>query len=137
MNSRTTLIANTSKCPNTSISITFEIEDLKKLILKTSADLAEADKERHEEFKQYEMQKEFEKQEKLKTMDEDHRKKYEEELKKQREKHNKHEAVHHPGNKAQLEEVWEKQDHMEAADFDPKTFFMLHGMYASACASSE
>lgn len=30
---------------------TFEIEDLKKLILKTSQDLAEADKQRREEFK--------------------------------------------------------------------------------------
>lgn len=25
--------------------------------------------------------------------------------------------------------VWEKQDHMEAADFDPKTFFMMHGKW--------
>ena len=30
---------------------TFEIEDLKKLILKTSRDLAEADKARREDFK--------------------------------------------------------------------------------------
>lgn len=30
---------------------TFEIEDLKKLILKTSQDLAEADKQRRDEFK--------------------------------------------------------------------------------------
>lgn len=107
---------------------TFEIEDLKKLILKTSQDLAEADQERHEEFKQYEMQKEFEKQEKLRSMDATHRKQYEEELKKQHELHDKHEKVHHPGSRAQLEEVFEKQDHMDPADFDPKTFFMMHGM---------
>lgn len=25
--------------------------------------------------------------------------------------------------------VWEKQDHMDAADFDPKTFFMMHGKW--------
>lgn len=37
-------------------------------------------------------------------MDEEHRKQYEEELKRQQSKHNKHEKVHHPGNKAQLEE---------------------------------
>lgn len=37
---------------------TFEIEDLRKLILKTSSDLAEADRQRREEFKHYEMQKE-------------------------------------------------------------------------------
>lgn len=105
---------------------TFEIEDLKKLILKTSQDLSENDRRRREEFKQYELQKEFEKQEKLRELDEEHRKKYEEELKKQQEKHDKHEKIHHPGNKAQLEEVWEKQDHMDGQDFDPKTFFMLH-----------
>lgn len=131
---------------------TFEIEDLKKLIQKTSEDLAEADKKRRVDFKvrhislsiqqlsshinsltkighsqEYEMQKEFEKQEKLRAMDEEHRKQYEEELKKQHQKHNQHDPIHHPGNKAQLEEVWEKQDHMDPADFDPKTFFMMHG----------
>lgn len=79
-------------------------------------------------MKEYELQKEFEKQEKLKALDEEHRKKYEEELKQQEEKHNKHEAVHHPMNKAQLEEVWEKQDHMEGAPMDYKTFFEMHGM---------
>lgn len=79
-------------------------------------------------MQQYELQKEFEKQETLRTLDDDHRKKYEEELKSQHVKHNDHEKVHHPGNKAQLEEVWEKQDHMDA-DFDPKTFFMLHGSF--------
>jgi hypothetical protein len=72
------------------------------------------------------MQKEFEKQEKIKQLDEENRKKYEQELKTQHEQHNKHDKVHHPGNKAQLEEVWEKQDHMEGEDFNPKTFFMLH-----------
>ena len=41
------------------------------------------------------------------------------------EKHKKHEKLHQPGHKAQLEEVWEEQDQMQQ-DFDPKTFFMLH-----------
>ncbi|XP_026477023.1 nucleobindin-2-like isoform X1 [Ctenocephalides felis] len=107
---------------------TFEVEDLKKLILKTTADLAEADKKRRQEFKEYEMQKEFEKQEKLKSLDEEHRKEYEKELKDQEEKHKKHEPLHHPGSKQQLEEVWEKQDHMENQNFDPRTFFMLHDL---------
>lgn len=105
---------------------TFEIEDLRKLIVKTGEDLAEADRRRREEFKEYELQKEFEKQEKLRAMDEEHRKKYEEEVKAMTEKHNKHERVHHPGSKDQLEEVWEKQDHMAPEDFDPKKFFMMH-----------
>ncbi|XP_050074201.1 nucleobindin-2 [Anopheles maculipalpis] len=107
---------------------TFEIDDLKKLILKTSQDLMENDRRRREEFKQYELQKEFEKQEKLRNLDEEHRKAYEEELKRQQAKHDNHEKIHHPGNKAQLEEVWEKQDHMDGQDFDPKTFFMLHDL---------
>lgn len=107
---------------------TFEIEDLKKLILKTSADLTEADRRRREDFKEYELQKEFEKQEKLQALDEEHRKQYEKELKEKQEKHDKHEKVHHPGNKAQLEEVWEKQDHMDPQDFNPQTFFMMHDL---------
>ncbi|XP_055622756.1 nucleobindin-2 [Toxorhynchites rutilus septentrionalis] len=105
---------------------TFEIEDLKKLILKTSQDLSENDRRRREEFKQYELQKEFEKQEQMRHMDEEHRKKFEEDLKNKQDKHDKHEKIHHPGNKAHLEEVWEKQDHMDNQEFDPKTFFMLH-----------
>lgn len=60
---------------------TFEIEDLKKLIAKTTEDLAEADKKRREEFKEYEMQKEFEKQQKLNTTTGDERAKLEKELK--------------------------------------------------------
>lgn len=105
---------------------TFEIEDLKKLIVKTGEDLAEADRRRREEFKEYELQKEFEKQEKLRNMSSGERKQFEEDLKRMTEKHNKHEKVHHPGSKDQLEEVWEKQDHMDAQDFDPKKFFMMH-----------
>ncbi|KAG5675506.1 hypothetical protein PVAND_005402 [Polypedilum vanderplanki] len=105
---------------------TFEVEDLRKLIIKTGEDLAEADRRRREEFKEYELQKEFEKQEKLRAMDEEHRKKYEQEVKEMTEKHNKHAPIHHPGSKDQLEEVWEKQDHMEPEDFDPKKFFMMH-----------
>lgn len=116
------------------------------MIIKTGEDLAEADRRRREEFKEYELQKEFEKQEKLREMDEEHRKKYEEELKQMEQKHNKHEKVHHPGSKDQLEEgeffklqilisriiinlfflVWERQDHMDPNDFDPKKFFMMH-----------
>ncbi|XP_065358855.1 nucleobindin-2 [Calliphora vicina] len=105
---------------------TFEIEDLKKLIKKTAEDLAEADRKRQAEFKEYEMQKEFEKEMVKKELDEQQRKKFEEEQKALEEKHKKHEKVHHPGNKAQLEEVWEKQDHMDKQDFDPHTFFMIH-----------
>lgn len=74
------------------------------MIIKTGEDLAEADRRRREEFKEYELQKEFEKQEKMREMDEEHRKKFEEEVKLATEKHNKHEKLHHPGSKDQLEE---------------------------------
>ncbi|XP_054275042.1 nucleobindin-2 isoform X2 [Macrosteles quadrilineatus] len=106
---------------------TFEIADLKKLIAKTSEDLAEADKKRRDEFKTYEMEKEFEKNQKLKELDEDKRKKYLEELEQQKLKHKQHDPLHHPGSKQQLEEVWEKQDHMEQ-EFDPKAFFFMHDL---------
>lgn len=105
---------------------TFEIQDLKRLIAKTTKDLAEADKMRRQEFKHHEMEKKLEEQEKLKKMDDMEKKKYEEELKSLKEKQKKHEPLHHPGSKQQLEEVWEKQDHMETEDFNPRTFFFLH-----------
>ncbi|XP_017090078.2 nucleobindin-2 [Drosophila bipectinata] len=105
---------------------TFEIEDLRKLIQKTSDDLAEADRKRRGEFKEYEMQKEFEREAQKKEMDEESRKKFEAEVNAKEQKHKDHEKLHHPGNKAQLEEVWEKQDHMDKNDFNPKTFFSIH-----------
>ncbi|XP_011315171.1 nucleobindin-2 isoform X2 [Fopius arisanus] len=109
-------------------SDTFEIEDLKKLIQKTNEDLAEADRKRKEEFKEYEMQKKFEEEQKMKVLNEEGKKKYADELQKMKEKHKKHQPLHEPGSKQQLEEVWEKQDHMEDQDFNPKTFFYMHDL---------
>ncbi|XP_014483577.1 PREDICTED: nucleobindin-2 isoform X2 [Dinoponera quadriceps] len=107
---------------------TFEIDDLKKLIAKTTQDLAEADKRRREEFKEYEMQKKFDEEQKMKGMKEEERKKFEEDLEAMKKKHREHQPLHHPGSKQQLEEVWEKQDHMENQEFNPKTFFYLHDL---------
>jgi len=107
---------------------TFEIEDLRKLILKTTADIAEADRRRRQEFKEYEMQKEFEKQEKLKTLDDEHKQQMLKDIEDKEMKHKQHEPLHHPGSKQQLEEVWEKQDHMDNQDFNPRTFFHLHDL---------
>ncbi|XP_050312454.1 nucleobindin-1 [Anthonomus grandis grandis] len=107
---------------------TFEIEDLKKLIAKTTHDLEVADKARKEEFKRYEMEKEYQKMEKLNHTDgQAEREALEKQFKEQEEKHKKHEKLHEPGHKAQLEEVWEEQDQMQQ-DFDPKTFFLLHDL---------
>ena len=33
------------------------------------------------------------------------------------------------GSKAQLEQVWEETDGLDANDFEPRTFFKLHGKY--------
>lgn len=60
---------------------TFEIEDLKKLISKTTADLAEVDKKRKEQFKQYELEKEYKKQDKLNHTNGSEREKLENEYK--------------------------------------------------------
>lgn len=106
---------------------TFEIDDLKKLIAKTTADLAEADKKRKEQFKQYELEKEYRKQDKLNHTSEEERHKLEMEYQEMEKKHKNHEKLHEPGHQAQLEEVWEEQDQMQQ-DFDPKTFFMLHDL---------
>ncbi|XKL63522.1 hypothetical protein PGB90_005886 [Kerria lacca] len=106
---------------------TFEISDLKKLIHKVAEDLEEADKKRKQMFKNYEMQKHFEREQKLQNMTEEERKKYlleEEEIKKREQEAKK--RVHHPGSKQQFEEVWEEQDHMNKNDFNPKTFFVMH-----------
>lgn len=106
---------------------TFEIEDLKRLIAKTTEDLAEADKKRRDEFKEYELQKEYEKMAKLNETTGEEREKLEKEFKALEDKHKKHVKLHTPGHKQQLEEVWEEQDHMQQ-DFNPKTFFMLHDL---------
>lgn len=107
---------------------TFEIEDLRKLILKTTADIAEADRKRRQEFKEYEMQKEFEKQETLKSLDDEHKQQVLKDMEDKEKKHKQHEPLHHPGSKQQLEEVWEKQDHMDNQEFNPRTFFHLHDL---------
>ncbi|GAB6028605.1 Nucleobindin-1 [Chamberlinius hualienensis] len=107
---------------------TFEIEDLTKLIKKTTEDLEESNRQRRKEFKEYEMEKEWERRDKLKQMDEEHRKQAEKEFDEQQKKQKDHPKVHHPGSKAQLEDVWEKEDHLPTEEFDPDTLFSLHDL---------
>jgi len=109
-------------------SPSFETEDLRKLIVQTTKDLEEMDRKRKEEFKEYEMQKEFEHETKLKSLDEENRKKEEKAWEESQKKHKQHPQMHHPGGKQQLEEVWEQQDHLSPDSFDPKTFFALHDL---------
>lgn len=72
---------------------TFEINDLKKLIHKVTSDLNEADKKRREEFKEYEMQKEFENNEKLKHLEGAEKEAFEKQLKDNETKHKQHDPV--------------------------------------------
>ncbi len=37
------------------------------------------------------------------------------------------------GSRDQLQEVWEESDGLRKDDFDPRTFFMLHGKYIHIC----
>ena len=77
----------------------------------------------------YEMEKRFEEEERLKHIEnEDERKKEQEKLKADKEAHKKHEKLPEPGHKEQLEDVWEKDDHMERDTFDPATFFAMHDL---------
>lgn len=56
----------------------------------------ELDRERKEEFKQYEMKKEHEIKERLAHMNESQRKIEAEHLKEMKEKHKQHPKIHHP-----------------------------------------
>ncbi|XP_053298530.1 nucleobindin-2a [Pleuronectes platessa] len=105
---------------------TFEVDDLDRLIKSATNDLENFDKDRHEEFKQYEMMKEHDRREHLKTLDEEERVKEEEHYEEMKKKHADHPKVNHPGSQNQLKEVWEDADGLDPEDFDPKTFFKLH-----------
>lgn len=59
-------------------------------------DLENYDKERHEEFKRYEMMKEHDRREHLKTLDDEERKKEEEHYEEMKKKHADHPKVNHP-----------------------------------------
>ncbi|KAK6294414.1 hypothetical protein J4Q44_G00352440 [Coregonus suidteri] len=105
---------------------TFEVEDLDRLIKSATNDLENYDKERHEEFKKYEMMKDHERSEHLKTLDDEGRKKEEEHYEEMKKKHADHPKVNHPGSQNQFKELWEEADGLDPEDFDPKTFFKLH-----------
>nr|XP_057932236.1 nucleobindin-2-like [Doryrhamphus excisus] len=104
----------------------FEPEDLNRLIQSATKDLENFDKERHDEFKRYEMMKEHERREKLKMMNEEERKKEEQHFNDMKKKHADHVKVNHPGSEDQLKEVWQEADGLDPDDFNPKTFFKMH-----------
>ncbi|XP_068452708.1 nucleobindin-2-like [Clinocottus analis] len=105
---------------------TFEVEDLNRLIQSATKDLEHFDKDHHEEFKRYEMQKAHERKVRLSGMTEEQRKAEEQHYEEMRKKHADHPKLNHPGSKDQLKEVWTESDGMDAENFDPKTFFKMH-----------
>ncbi len=88
---------------------TFEVEDLRRLIKTTAKHLDELDERRHQEFKNYELEKEYQKHEKLEKMNDTEKQIFQKELVDQEKKHKNHPKLHHPGSKQQLKEVWEEQ----------------------------
>lgn len=75
------------------------------------------------------MEKKFEREKRLQNIqDEEQRKAESERLQGMDERHKKHEKMHKPLTKDQLEEVWESQDHMRPEEFDLKTFFTMHDL---------
>lgn len=48
-------------------------------------------------------------------------------FRKEREKLTHHDRLEHPASKQQLEDVWKSDDDMKEEEFEPKTFFMMHG----------
>uniref|UniRef100_A0ACB8G343 Nucleobindin-2 n=1 Tax=Sphaerodactylus townsendi TaxID=933632 RepID=A0ACB8G343_9SAUR len=83
---------------------TFEAKDLDMLIRTATSDLENYDKAHHDEFKRYEMMKEHERREYLKTLDEEKRHQEESKYEEMKKKHGDHPKVNHPGSKDQLKE---------------------------------
>lgn len=99
------------------------------------------------------MMKEHNRREHLKTLDNEERRKEEEHYEEMKKKHADHPKINHPvrgsgshsdggwsgpltnrwsclqGSQNQLKEVWEEADGLDPDDFDPKTFFKLHGRH--------
>lgn len=104
----------------------FDVDDLRKLMVAATNDIEKLDKERREDFKTYEMEKEWQFQERLKMMNETAKQEAIKMRQQLKEKHDDHPKVHEPGTRQQFEEVWEKKDNLPKEEFDPKTFFALH-----------
>ena len=123
-----TIIQSTHQHMDTK-SAYFDSEDLQKLISKSRSDVEQTDKLRREQFKMYEMEKRYEKEMRLKAInDTAERKVVQEEMERLDAKHNQHDKLKHPMSKDQLEGVWKEQDHMDPRDFNPRTFFMYHDL---------
>ncbi len=92
--------------------------------------MQDLDSQRKEEFKNEEMWLEHRRRQKLAEMNEQQRLKTEGEYKKKMEERRKHERLPQPGSKEQLEDVWEHDDGMAKQEFNPRTFFHMHGEWS-------
>lgn len=105
------------------------MEDLHRLILAATKDLEAIDAKRKLDFKEYEMQKELQFRAQLASAANETERVHLLQARDQAlKRHADHPRVHHPGSRAQLEQVWAEQDHLPKNDFDPKTFFSLHDL---------
>merc|ERR1712071_159795 len=94
--------------------------------LRTAAlDVDKFDKDRHAQFKKYEMHKKMKEEEEWNKMSDAERSRAKQKKADLRKKHNDHKKINEPGHKKALEEVWTEEDQMEDK-FNPKTFFALH-----------
>jgi len=106
----------------------FQHDDLKHLLNERHDRLATMNEERKRQFKKYEMEKELKHRMALRAMNEYDRKVQEalDEEEKQK-KMDQVKKIKHPGNKAQLEDVWESEG-FDKDTFNPKTFFKMHDL---------
>uniref|UniRef100_A0A0R3RLY6 EF-hand domain-containing protein n=1 Tax=Elaeophora elaphi TaxID=1147741 RepID=A0A0R3RLY6_9BILA len=105
---------------------TFSQEDLRKLVVKIVADMDELERQRKQDFKQYEMKKKAEEDHRMAQMMEMEREQYIQQMEEQRQRHNIHEPLKHPGSRNQLKKVWEDTDKLDKDTYDPTTLFGLH-----------
>ncbi|CAH0386466.1 unnamed protein product [Bemisia tabaci] len=107
----------------------FEADDLRYLLKATVDDLNKLDQMRRQAFKNHEMKKKMEEEERINAMGSEQRESYYThkrnwaEIYRQREK-----QVRHPGSEEQLKDVWKHTDQMNFQDFNPTLFFRLHDM---------
>ncbi|VDK74313.1 unnamed protein product [Gongylonema pulchrum] len=89
----------------------------------------ELERQRKEDFKEYEMKKRAEQDHKMQArMSETERAQYLQQLEQQRQRHNKHERLKHPGSRGQLEEAWANEKVSSSAFFSQIRFFFLAKM---------
>ena len=67
--------------------------------------MEEVDRQRREEFKKYEMEKEYQYNQSLQNMDDEHKKQAQLKHEEDKKKHADHGKIHHPVSKDQLKEV--------------------------------